>query len=69
MLGIYHCSCHAKNFNFAIAMYVFFIELIVNLERLENIDIVKFGFSSVIFLMIILVSTILNFLKMFSTIA
>lgn len=50
-------------------MYVFFIELIVNLERLENIDIVKFGFSSVIFLMIILVSTILNFLKMFSTIA
>lgn len=30
-------------------MYAFLIELIVNLDRLESIDIVKFGFSPVIF--------------------
>lgn len=49
VLGMCHCSNHAKNFNLAIAMYVFLIELIVNLDRLESIDIVKFGFSPVIF--------------------
>jgi len=34
-------------------MHVFLIELIVNLERLKNIDIVKFGFTPVTFLGII----------------
>lgn len=35
------------------AMYVFLMELLVNLDTLENIDIVKFDFTPVTFLGII----------------